>query len=84
MVDEIARRWKLFDSTFCANSEGACPLHVLVKTLQDTLSQCEQFPVVLYDVQGNTASGLKFLKQPFKLKLQRGMLIVLVGWIGLD
>jgi hypothetical protein len=47
------------------------PISVLVNKLHDSLNKLERFPVLINDTPG-TASGLKYLTQPFKLKLQKG------------
>lgn len=48
------------------------PLVVLVRKLHQSLNKLERFPVIINEI-GGTAAGLKYLTQPFKLKLQKGM-----------
>jgi hypothetical protein len=57
-------------------------LSLLVGKLHDALNKVERFPVLVNDSPG-TVSGLKYLTQPFKLRLQKGFHLI-VGMLLLQ
>lgn len=65
---------ELVNSSLPTKKAQAAPLAVLVTKLHDSLNKLEKFPVQVNDTPG-LASGLKYLTQPFKLRLQKGILV---------
>jgi hypothetical protein len=65
---DLRRRWEGFFDCFSDNNCTA--LKQLLRTLQNSLSQTENFLVLLNDSKGD-GSGLKYLAQPFQLKLRK-------------
>jgi len=47
-------------------------LHVLLKELHNSLNKVENFEVFLHAIAGIGSTGLKYLTNPFKVKLERG------------
>lgn len=72
----LFERAKLFCTVFL-NPENSTtstiqPLSALVSKLHHSLNKEERFPVVIHGEISGTPSGLKYLTQPFKIKLKKG------------
>jgi hypothetical protein len=73
----LLQRATLFCNVFLRGSgkvdkDKPNPFAILVQKLHHALNKLEKFPVVLNEMSG-TAQGIKFLTQPLKLKLQKGI-----------
>eukprot|EP01113_Clastostelium_recurvatum_P006997 TRINITY_DN1321_c0_g1_i2.p1 TRINITY_DN1321_c0_g1~~TRINITY_DN1321_c0_g1_i2.p1 ORF type:complete len:1980 (+),score=516.89 TRINITY_DN1321_c0_g1_i2:142-6081(+) len=59
---------------FCeafVTGQSNMPFAILVAKLQDALNKVERLPVIINEVPGSAGSGLKYLAQPFKIRLQK-------------